>query len=287
MRHSSASRPTTSVPSATPILRGRAFTSGDTAASPLVAIVNRAFAKRYFNGDALGKRFNRMVAPPNQLVPNTIVGIVEDVRHNGIERQLEPEFYLPESQSPSTDVNILLRSTADPILLANAMRQAVLAVDPQLPLFDVQTMEQRVSDQVAQRRLIMLLIACFRAARRRPLRRRRLWRLRLLGLAANAGDGHPPRPRRVPPWLARPHRRAGRAPHRTRRRSRHRHRIRSQQTTRQHVGRHPAARCPLVLTRLDSHDSSRARRQHHPRIPKPPAPISSPSFILSKVARNA
>ena len=58
-------------------------------------------------------------------------------------------------------VNILLRSTADPILLANAMRQAVLAVDPQLPLFDVQTMEQRVSDQVAQRRLIMLLIACF------------------------------------------------------------------------------------------------------------------------------
>ena len=145
----------------TPILRGRAFTSGDTAASPPVAIVNRAFAKRYFNGDALGKRFNRMVAPPNQLVANTIVGIVEDVRHNGIERQLEPEFYLPESQSPSTDVNILLRSTADPILLANAMRQAVLGVDPQLPLFDVQTMEQRVSDQVAQRRLIMLLIACF------------------------------------------------------------------------------------------------------------------------------
>ena len=74
---------------------------------------------------------------------------------------MQPEFYIPESQSPSDTVNIALRSTADPILLANAMRKAVLAVDPQQPLFDIQTMDQRVASQVAQRRLIMLLIACF------------------------------------------------------------------------------------------------------------------------------
>ena len=70
---------------------------------------------------------------------------------------------MPESQSPSDEVNIALRGNADPILLANAMRKAVLAVDPQQPLFDVETMDQRVSDLVAQRRLIMLLIACFAA----------------------------------------------------------------------------------------------------------------------------
>jgi ABC-type antimicrobial peptide transport system permease subunit len=75
--------------------------------------------------------------------------------------KVEPEFYLSESQEPSYSVNIALRSTADPILLANAMRKAVLAVDPQQPLFDIETMDQRVSDLVAQRRLIMLLIACF------------------------------------------------------------------------------------------------------------------------------
>jgi predicted permease len=147
----------------TPVIRGRAFNNNDTATSPLVAIVNQAFAKRYFNGDALGQRFNRMVAPPNQFVSTTIVGIAEDVRHNGIERQVSPEFYLPESQAPSTDIYIALRSNTDPILLANAMRKAVLAVDPEQPLFDIETMDQRVSDLVAQRRLIMLLIACFAA----------------------------------------------------------------------------------------------------------------------------
>ncbi len=91
----------------------------------------------------------------------TVVGIAQDVRHNGLEQQVQPEFYLPESQAPSYSVNIALRSTADPILLANAMRKAVLAVDPQQPLFDIETMDQRVSDLVAQRRLLMLLIACF------------------------------------------------------------------------------------------------------------------------------
>jgi predicted permease len=146
----------------TPILQGRAFTIDDTATSPLVAIVNRAFARQYFAGNALGKTISRPNGP-TQHATLTVVGIAEDVRHQGLEQQVQPEFYLPEEQSPSYSVNIALRSTADPILLANAMRKAVLAVDPQQPLFDIETMDQRVSDLVAQRRLIMLLIACFAA----------------------------------------------------------------------------------------------------------------------------
>jgi putative ABC transport system permease protein len=144
----------------TPILQGRAFSSVDTATSLPVAIINRAFARQYFAGNALGKTFRRF-NEPHQYTPVTVVGIAEDVRHQGLEQQVQPEFYLPEEQAPSYSVNIALRSTADPILLANAMRKAVLAVDPQQPLFDIETMDQRVSDLVAQRRLIMLLIACF------------------------------------------------------------------------------------------------------------------------------
>jgi predicted permease len=143
-----------------PILQGRAFTSDDTATSPLVAIVNRAFARQYFAGNALGRTFNRF-RRPYQFTTITIVGIAQDIHHNGLEKQVQPEFYVPESQSPDVDINIALRSTADPMLLANAMRKAVLAVDPEQPLFDIETMDQRVSDQVAQRRLLMLLIACF------------------------------------------------------------------------------------------------------------------------------
>jgi predicted permease len=144
----------------TTIIQGRSFTVNDAAASPAVAIVNRAFAKHYFTDNALGKQFNQIVGR-NEFAALTIVGIVNDVRRNGLEQQVRPEFYMPEAQSPSDEVNIALRSSADPILLANAMRKAVLAVDPQQPLFDIETMDQRVSDQVAQRRLLMLLIACF------------------------------------------------------------------------------------------------------------------------------
>jgi predicted permease len=143
-----------------PILRGRAFSADDTDNSPYVAIVNQAFAKRYFDGEALGKQFNRFVGT-NQFAAVTIVGIAQDLRHNGLEQEVAPEFYVPESQAPSGEVNIALRGSVDPATLANAMRKAVLAVDSQQPLFDVQTMEQRVADQVAQRRLIMLLVASF------------------------------------------------------------------------------------------------------------------------------
>jgi predicted permease len=146
----------------TTIVQGRAFGSSDTAASQRVAIVSRAFATRYFAGNALGRRFNDIVGG-NQFASLTIVGVVDDIRHNGLEQQVQPEFYVPESQSPSDEVNIALRSTADPALLANAMRKAVLAVDPKQPLFDIQTMDQRVASLVAQRRLIMLLITCFAA----------------------------------------------------------------------------------------------------------------------------
>jgi putative ABC transport system permease protein len=144
----------------TPILQGRAFTIDDTPTSLPVAIVNRAFARQYFAGNALGKTLLRPDGPARHETL-TVVGVAQDVRHNGLEQQVQPEFYLPESQSPDYSVNIALRSNADPILLANAMRKAVLAVDPQQPLFDIETMDQRVSDQVAQRRLIMLLITCF------------------------------------------------------------------------------------------------------------------------------
>jgi predicted permease len=143
-----------------PILQGRSFTGDDTDASPLVAIVNQAFAKKFFDGHALGRRFNRFVGT-NQFAAVTIVGISQDLRHNGLEQQVEPEFYIPEAQAPTGEVNIALRSTADPTILANALRKAVLAVDSQQPLFDIQTMDRRVADQVAQRRLIMLLVACF------------------------------------------------------------------------------------------------------------------------------
>ncbi len=144
----------------TPIFQGRAFDPSDTAKSIPVTIVNREFSKRFFAGDALGKRFHSMAWGPEH-PPVTIVGVADDVRHGGLEQDVQPEMFLPIAQLAQNSINIVLRTANNPSLLANALRSAVTAVDPDQPVFDIETMDQRVSEAVAQRRLIMLLITCF------------------------------------------------------------------------------------------------------------------------------
>jgi len=149
----------------TPLFQGRVFDSRDSAASARVAIVNRAFAKQFFPGDTIGRHFNVGQLENGQFryLPTTIVGIAENVRHNGLAEKLQPEVYVPLDQIPSEEVDIILRINADPSSLSNAMREAVIAVDHEQPLFDVETMNQRLSNLMAQRKLIMFLIASFAA----------------------------------------------------------------------------------------------------------------------------
>lgn len=147
----------------TPVLTGRAFDSTDNESSPRVAIVNLAFAKRFFAGNALGKRFKvNDGSHDEQFVTLTIVGVVDDVRHGSLEQDPEPEVFRPVTQKSSIyRLRLVLRTSGNPALLANAMRKAVTSIDARQPIFDIETMDQRVSDLVAQRRLIMLLIVCF------------------------------------------------------------------------------------------------------------------------------
>lgn len=149
----------------TPLLQGRAFTGDDTPISARVAIVNRTFASRYFAGDAVGKQFNVGISNGGQFqfLPVTIVGIAADVRHNGLVATVAPEIYRPMDQAPSGEADILLRTSVEPSSLANAMRQAVLAADSQQPLFDIETMNERLANLVAPQRLLMFLIVCFAA----------------------------------------------------------------------------------------------------------------------------
>ena len=147
----------------TPLIKGRVFDRRDTPMSAPVAIVSLAFAKQFFAGDALGKHFNigRSSNGQFQFLPATIVGIAGNVRHNGLMEKVQPEVYVPMDQTPTQEVDLILRAGTDPVSLSNAMREAVTAVDHEQPLFDVETMDERLSDLVAQRRLMMMLIACF------------------------------------------------------------------------------------------------------------------------------
>jgi ABC-type antimicrobial peptide transport system permease subunit len=91
----------------------------------------------------------------------TIVGIVQNVRYDGLTGTVQPAIYLPFDQLPQKELDILLRTTVEPDSLTSAMRKAVVDVDPDQPLFDVETMDERMSQSVAQQRLVMLLIASF------------------------------------------------------------------------------------------------------------------------------
>ena len=149
----------------TGLLRGRQFSRDDNAISTPVAIVNQAFSQRYFRGDALERQvrtnINSSAQGPEQFTRRTIVGIVQDVRYNGAEGRVEPVIYMPMEQVPQTSLNILLRTSVEPDSLSSAVREAVTDIDPEQPLFDMQTMEGRIAQLVAQRRLMMLLIASF------------------------------------------------------------------------------------------------------------------------------
>ncbi|HEY9433307.1 MAG TPA: ABC transporter permease [Blastocatellia bacterium] len=143
------------------LLQGRAFTAQDSRDSPRVAIVNETFAKRYFsNEDPVGKRFTFGGGGPNARWI-TIVGVVRDTKRQGVDQPVRIESWMPLAQSPSGSTDVVLRTTGDPLALGNAVREAVWSLDRDLPIPKTQTMEQILSERVAQRRLNMLLLGLF------------------------------------------------------------------------------------------------------------------------------
>jgi putative ABC transport system permease protein len=144
-----------------PLLQGRAFTAQDKRDSPSVAIVNETFVKRYFpNDDPIGKRFTFGAPGPNaQWI--TIVGVVRDTKRQGVDQPIRIESWMPLAQSPAGSMDVVLRTVGDPLALSNSAREAVWSLDRDLPIPRIQTMEQNLSERVAQRRLNMLLLGLF------------------------------------------------------------------------------------------------------------------------------
>ena len=148
------------------IVTGRGFTPQDDPDHPGAAIVNEAFVRHYFpNENPLGRRLKP--SPPGRIWNNQrltsfeIVGVARDVKSAGLAAASEPAYYLPASQAPLTDMTLLVRTTNNPESVVAAVRQAVWSIDPNQPIADVKTLEQIVSDSIAQPRLNMLLMTLF------------------------------------------------------------------------------------------------------------------------------
>ncbi len=147
----------------TPLLQGRFFNDADTAGSPPVVIVNRALARKYFpNGNALGKHIT-LDDPRHNPRWITIVGIVGDIRHRGLDVDPQPEYYLPHTQMPARGMILVARSTQDPRSLASAIRREIQSIDPDEPVANIRTLDAVVSDSLAPRRLAVMLLGAFAA----------------------------------------------------------------------------------------------------------------------------
>jgi putative ABC transport system permease protein len=142
-----------------PLLRGRNVTEAEVHDSAPVVLISDAFARRYFiDEDPLGK-YVRMDLPDQR--PSQIIGIVGDVRHRGLDGDLRPTIYFPSLRFGYS--NVVIRTAGDPLSLANALREQVTAIDPNQPISNVRTMEQWVSESLAQPRFRTLLLGGFSA----------------------------------------------------------------------------------------------------------------------------
>jgi predicted permease len=148
-----------------PLLRGRFFSDADKSDSPLVLIINHAMAEKYWPGeDAVGKRLT-FEDHPKDKDWITIVGVVGDVKDQPNSPGAEPAFWWPFLQGGygSPDLLLAIRSTSDPHLLLNAIRQQVARLDPTLAVADIRTMDQIVTASVSTPRFAFLLVGLFGA----------------------------------------------------------------------------------------------------------------------------
>ena len=142
-----------------PLIAGRAFDRRDRLTGPRAVIVNQSFAKRYFPGAAAVGR--RIVVDWSDVVPAEIVGIVGDVRHNGLTAEPAPTVFLLHEQTPGYITNLVVRTTRGVGVEASAVRRAIQEVERTQAVSSASTMEQYVDDALARPRLYAALIAGF------------------------------------------------------------------------------------------------------------------------------
>ncbi len=143
-----------------PIVGGRSFTEQDDTRVDNVAIVSRNMAERFWPGEnPIGKHFTA------QLITGdiTVVGLAADVRFSGLRLAPRPEFYVPEHQKPLGAMTLVISTGQDPTRFVSAVRAAILSVDKDQPLTQIQTLNEIVSKSVSLQRFETLLIASFAA----------------------------------------------------------------------------------------------------------------------------
>ena len=152
------------------LLRGRLFVDQDLEATPMVAVINQAAARAYWPGkdgkgeDPVGKRV-RLRASLRSVIPDwtTIVGVVANARTESLADAGIPQIYLDIYQRPAKKLAFFLRGQVNPATIAAQVRAQVQAVDPNLPVFHAETLDEVLSSSLSVRRFSMEMVALFAA----------------------------------------------------------------------------------------------------------------------------
>jgi len=141
------------------LLRGRLFNESDNDNTPPVAVINQAMAQTYWpNEDALGKRFKAVKAGSPWI---TVIGVIANARTQSLAQAEVPQAYLNLYQTGAKRLAILLRGRFHTAAIADEVRQQVQALDPTLPVYGAQTLDETVSASLSQRRFSMEMITLF------------------------------------------------------------------------------------------------------------------------------
>ena len=144
-----------------PLRSGRFFNEQDNPTSPKVVIVDEYMARQLWpDQNPIGQRIHYGGVSDNEPW-ETVVGVVGRVKQYTLDADSRIALYRPQTQYPTGTMNVVLRTGADPAALTSAVKQTIRALDSDLPLYNVRTMEQRMEESLARRRFAMLLLALF------------------------------------------------------------------------------------------------------------------------------
>jgi putative ABC transport system permease protein len=142
-----------------PLRTGRAFDARDKVDAPTVVMVSESWARLFFPGEShvVGRQI-RLGGSDEQ---STIVGVVGDVRHDGLDAPVQPTLFLPYAQHADRGMTVVVRARGDAAALTAAVRETVRSVDPTIPVYDISTMQEQVSKSILAQRLNGSMIGVF------------------------------------------------------------------------------------------------------------------------------
>jgi putative ABC transport system permease protein len=146
-----------------PLMQGRDFDARDTLMGSQVVIINETLARKHFLGqNPIGRRINPSFGIDQRGIQwREIVGIVKDVHHASLKEAADEESYVPHAQAPVNSITMVARTNNDPHNLIASVGREVSALDGELPIFNVRTLEETLSRSLAQQRFNTLLLVIF------------------------------------------------------------------------------------------------------------------------------